>query len=247
MRIDSDGLKALYQAHVRSQTPSSLKDCPSPKKMMRLLRSKSSAKQATQIVDHISRCSSCFCEFEFLVDVLRKEKEFIQEVEQLVQSREARAGRRPDQRKILGLRLGWRPLFSGLSWRTALVLAGFVLVGFLVSKLVLFRAPEKFRTATSAGFELLQPVEKRIPRSSLVFRWEGVKDSEYYILELFDQALAPVWKSGKISENSAVPPEGLVKTLEADRPYFWMVTAYKTSGEKITSRLEEFFLIEGQR
>jgi hypothetical protein len=244
MRIDSDELKALYQAHVRSKTPSSLKDCPSPKKMMRLLRSKSSAKQATQIIDHVSRCSSCFCEFEFLVDVLRKEKEFIQEVEQLVQSREARLGRGPDRRKILGLRLGWRTL---LSWRTALVLAGFVLAGFLVSKLILFRAPEQYRTGASAGFELLQPVEKRIPRASLVFKWEGVGDSEYYILELFDQALAPVWKSGKINGTSTVLPEELARTLETDRSYFWMVTAYKPAGEKITSRLEEFFLIEGQR
>jgi hypothetical protein len=244
MRIDSDDLKALYQAHVRSQTPSSLKDCPSPKKMMKLLRSKSSAKEATQIIDHISRCSSCFREFEFLVDVLRKEKEFIREVEQLAQSPEACVDRRSDRRKILGLRVGWRPL---LSWRTALLLAGFFLAGFMVSKLVLFRAPEQYRTAASAGLELLQPVAKKIPRSSLVFKWEGVEDSEYYILELFDQALAPVWKSGKINENSFVLPEGLAKTLEADRSYFWMVTAYKTAGEKIISRLEEFFLIEGQR
>jgi hypothetical protein len=247
MRIDSDDLKALYQAHVRSKTLSSLKDCPSPKKMMRLLRSKSSAKEATQIVDHISRCSSCFCEFEFLVDVLRKEKEFIREVEQLVQSREARVGRKADCRTIFGLRMGWRPLLSRLSWRTAFFLAGFVLAGFLVSKLVLFRAPEKYRTGTSAGFELIQPVAKRIPRSSLVFKWEEVEDSEYYILELFDQALTPIWKSGKINEKFAVLPEGLTRMLETDRSYFWMVTACKTTGEKITSRLEEFSLIEDQR
>jgi len=246
MRIDSDDLKALYQAHVRSKTPSSLKDCPSPKKMMRLLRSKSSAKEATQIVDHISRCSSCFCEFEFLVDVLRKEKEFIREVEQLARSREARPGRNPDCRTIFGLRMGWRPLISRLSWRTAFFLAGLVLAGFLVSKLVLFRAPEKYRTGSSTGFELVQPVEKRIPRSSLVFKWEEVEDSEYYILELFDQALTPIWKSGKINENSALPPEGLARTLETNRSYFWMVTACKTTGEKITSRLEEFSLIEDQ-
>jgi hypothetical protein len=235
MRIDSDNLKALYQAYVRSKTPSSTKGCPSPKKMIRLLRSKSSDKEATEIVDHISRCSSCFCEFEFLLEVLRKEKDFIQEVEQMFPGRETCQGRKGNRQKIFGLRM---------DWRTAFFLASFVLVGFLIAKLVIFRTPEKYRTGSLARVELLQPVEQTISKSSLVFKWEDVRDSEYYVLELFDQALSPIWKSEKIAKNSAVLPEELAKTLEINRSYFWMVTASITHGEKITSRLVEFVLRE---
>ena len=244
MKIDSANLKALYQAYVRSKTPSSLKGCPSPKKMIRLLRSKSSAKEATEIVDHISRCSFCFYEFEFLLEVLRREKDFIQEVEQILPSRETREGQKGNRQTIFGSRMGRRSFFSRFSWRTAFFLAGFVLVGFFVSKFVIFRAPEKYRTGSLARVELLQPVEEKISKSSLVFKWEDVKNSEYYILELFDQALSPVWKSEKIARDSAVLPEELARSLDISRSYFWMVTAHLSNGETIASRLEEFALKE---
>jgi hypothetical protein len=83
-------------------------------------------------------------------------------------------------------------------------------------------------------------VRERIPRSNLIFRWEKVNHSKFYILELFDQALAPVWKSDSITAESAALPGELAGTLEVNRPYFWTVTAYLTNGEKISSRLEKF-------
>lgn len=243
MRIDNDGLKDLYRAYVQSKTPSSMKGCPSPKKMVRLLRSKSSSKEATKVVDHISRCRSCFSEFEFLLEVLRKEKDFILEIEKELSRKETSEATKGGRQTIFGSRMGW-PYLSRFSWRTAFYLAGFVLVCFFVSKFVIFRPSEKYRTGSLMRVELVEPVEKKISKSSLVFKWQNVKNSEYYVLELFDQALSPIWKSEKIAQNETLLPEEVTKMLEINRSYFWMVTAYITNAEKITSRLEEFVLKE---
>jgi len=240
MRIDTDGLKAAYQDYVRHKTPSSLKDCPSPKKIVRLLRSGSSDKEATKIIDHISRCSFCFSEFEFLLEVFRQEKDFIQEVKKSLPNND-RSGRRKEPRqKSLGLRLDWRAFIPRFSWRAALLLAGFGLATFFMAKSFIFRPSEKYRTGSLAGIKLVKPVGENIPKAALVFKWKKVNGSNYYTVELFDQSLAPVWNSEKITEEFAILPKELATILEVNRPYFWMVTAYLTNGEKISSRLEKF-------
>jgi hypothetical protein len=240
MRIDTDRLKAVYQDYIRQKTPSSLKDCPSPKKMVRLLRSRSSDKEATEIIDHISRCSFCFSEFEFLLEVLRQEKDFIQEVEKTLLNSDRPSHQKEPRHKILGWLLDWRTFVPRFSWRAALILGGVILAGFFMARSLIFRPSETFRGKSLAGVKLVAPVREKIPKAALVFRWKKVNNSKFYTLELFDQALAPVWNSDKITEESAVLPKELTMTLEVNRPYFWTVTAYLANGEKISSRLEKF-------
>jgi len=240
MRIDTDRLKTVYQDYIRQKTPSSLKDCPSPKKIIRLLRSRSSDKEATEIIDHISRCSVCFSEFEVLLEVLRQEKGFIQEVEKRLLNSDRPGHQRESRQKILGRLLDWRAFVPRFSWRTALFLGGFILASFFMAKFIIFQPSDTFRSESLAGVKLVDPVSEKVAKAALVFRWKRVDHSKFYILELFDRALAPVWNSDKITVESAVLPKKLAMTLEVNRPYFWMVTAYLANGEKISSRLEKF-------
>ena len=236
MKIDIDGLKAVYPDYVRQKKPNLLKDCPSPKKIVRLLRSGSSAKEATKIIDHISRCSLCFSELEFLLEVFRKEKNFLQEVEKRLPESEGPGHREEPRHKILG----WR-----LDWRAAVIFAGFILVSFFIAKFTIFRPSEIYRAGSLTDIKLVEPAGENVSRAALVFKWKKVNNSTYYVLEFFDQALAPVWKSDRITkEESAAVPKELITTLEVNRLYFWMVTAYLDSGEKISSRLEKFVLKE---
>lgn len=244
MKIDTDVLKASYQDYVRQKTPSSLKDCPSPKKIVRLLRSGTSDKEATNIIDHISRCSFCFSEFEFVLDVLRQEKDFIQEARKRLLNNETPRHRKECRQKILAWRLDWRTFVPRFSWRAALILASFIIVALFMAKSLFFRPSEKYRTGSLTGVKLVETAGGKVSRSALVFKWKKVNNSKYYILELFDQALAPVWNSDKITEESVALPKELINTLEANRPYFWMVTAFLTDGEKISSPLEKIMLKE---
>ena len=228
MKIDTAGLKLLFRTQVKEKPPGLREDCPRPEKIVGLLRSEASRKKAAKIIDHISRCPDCAGELEFLLDVFRHEETFIQETKEWL------AGQKIP---------GWRSFSPRFSWRTASVLAASALIVLAVLATVFLRVPEKYRAGSLGKIVLLQPVGEKVSRSSLVFRWQGIPRSEYYILELFDEDLKPIWKSEKIAQNRFAPPSGLLASLSIRKTYFWMVTAF-SGGEKTVSSLEEFILIE---
>jgi hypothetical protein len=106
----------------------------------------------------------------------------------------------------------------------------------------LLKKPEVYRSEYSAQVKLLQPVNEKISRPSLIFRWKNVERSEYYVLELFDKTLAPIWESEKIETNELALPGEIAESLAVNETYFWMVSASLPGGEKISSRLEEFII-----
>ncbi len=240
MNIDDQILRAIYQGRDEAKKPSSGKSCPSPKKMIRLLRSRSSEREATKLVDHISRCRACAGEFGFLLEALRHEEKLIQDLRQWLSSKNSAEVREPERLRSFDPGIHRRPSFLRFSRGTAFLLSGFVLVGLIVTGLLIFRAPEKYRAGAGSKVELLQPVDEKISSSGLVFRWKKTKNSEYYVLELFNKDLSPVWKSERTAENSVVLPRAVAEKLEINGSYFWMITAHGTNGEDITSRLDEF-------
>ncbi len=71
-----------------------------------------------------------------------------------------------------------------------------------------------------------------------VFRWQPIPDSDHYVLELFDEALLPVWTSNKIRDvQIPFPPN-----LKTGKTYFWMVTAYSDEATLAESELARFVI-----
>ncbi len=244
MKVDTDRLKAIYRDYIRQKTPASLDGCPSPERLLRLLRSRSSDGEATEIIDHVSRCRFCFSEFGFVLDILRQERDFVREIEKR-RSIDGKPGRWKGLRqKLFGLLWGRRASFPQFSWQAALVLAGFILASFMVARFAIFRPSETYRSGSQSRIELIEPAGDEISGQALVFRWKKSDHSEYYVLELFDQTLAPVWTSGKTTEEYVAPPKELTATLEVNQPYFWEVTAYQKNGEKNSSPIGKFVLTE---
>ena len=228
MTTDPDRFKALYGAQVGLQKPASRGDCPSPKRMIRLLSSRCSAREGSKLIDHISLCSDCAGEFGFLTEALRSERVLVGDIENWLGS-----GQKAEPRQ---------PHFLRYSWGLASLLAAFFIVGFLVLRLVILRSPERYRAASEAAVALLEPVEQKVSRHSLVFRWQPVQGVEHYVVEVFDEALSPVWKSAPLLENRIVPPDQLARGLVPRKSYFWLVSAYFPGGDKWLSPLEEFSL-----
>ena len=164
MKIDTDRLKSIYRDYVRQKTPALLDGCPSPERLLRLLRSRSSDAEATELVDHISHCRYCFSEFGFVLDVLRQEKDFVRELENR-QTAGGRPGpRRGLRQKIFEWRLGWRRLAPRFSWHAAIILTGVVLAGFVIVRYAVFRSPETYRGPAPAGVKLVEPVVDNLAR-----------------------------------------------------------------------------------
>ncbi len=230
MKIDNQGLKTLFRANVHSNNPVSREQCPSAERLVGLLGGRASRRESTRLVDHISRCRFCAEELEFLVEARRSEKGLIQDIGQWLDRKE-RDSLRP-------------PLFSRFSWGLASLLAVFAVVCVLLLRFIILPAPETYRADSQTKIELLEPVDIRVPRSNLVFRWRPLPNTEYYVLEIFDEALAPVWESGKIAANQAAPPREISGKLAAGRTYSWLVTAHLPNGDQIHSSLVGFVLRE---
>jgi hypothetical protein len=240
MEMDEQRLKNIYQAGVRSERPVSREDCPSPETILKLLRSRLSGKRATRAIDHISRCGHCAGEFQFLLETIRQEKLLIEQAEPSL------APGRPSQRKASSPQESkaffgrWRLATRRLSWSPVPLLAGLGVTALAVAAFLVFRSPETYRSGGGNGVRLLQPVDQEVSGSPLVFRWKAVAGSEYYTLELYDEALDSIWKADEIRAKEIVLPEETVRKLAPKSVFFWTVTAHFPDGEKRPSRLEKF-------
>lgn len=233
MKISSKDLKHLYRDFIMEKTPLSRKNCPPKEDLIKFSRSKLSEKQNLKIIDHITRCSYCIQAFEFILQTLRDEKNLIKEIDNVLQSE--------------GDALFWRRrqkiFFPKLSWKYLSLLFGTIIIIFAF---IIFTTLEKreYRGTNLKQIHLIEPINKKYSKSSLTFKWNFVKNSEYYIFELFDQTLYPVWKSQKIIKTQVILPPEIANKLKENNAYFWMVTAFLHKGDKIESRLEKFTLTD---
>jgi hypothetical protein len=242
MKIKNKDLIKLYKAHIKKNIPYSRKGCPLPEEIISFFKSKTSEKQRSKIIDHITKCSSCTQEFEFILQIRREEGKLAEGIGKLLQSKEniafikKRAGKKNNYLSEVR-----KPFLSRLSWKYALPL---VCVAIIISALLVFqnKGKREYRGPDLSKIRLVKPINGKYSKSLLVFKWNESEYSEYYILELFDETLSQIWKSDKISKNQAILPAELVKNLSTNKKYFWMITAFLPDGRKIESEIEEFIL-----
>jgi len=75
----------------------------------------------------------------------------------------------------------------------------------------------------------------------LIFRWLAKPGTEYYVLEIFDKSLLPVWASGKETETQLWLPAEVLTTFRPGQVFYWMITSYafgSKTGESPLSRFE---------
>jgi len=231
MKISFKDLKRIYRDFIMEKTPLSRKDCPPQEDLIKFSRSKLSEKQKSKIIDHITQCSYCVQEFKFILQILKDEKNLIEEIGKVL-----RAKGDP-----LITRRNKKIFFPILSWKYVSLFIGAIIIIFTV---IIFTNLEKreYRGPNLRQIYLIEPVNKKYSKSSLIFKWDSVKSSEYYVLELFDQTLYPVWKSQRIFKTQVALPREIANRLKENKTYFWMVTAFLHQGGKIESRLEKFTL-----
>lgn len=250
MKIKNKDLKNLYRAHILENFPSSRKHCPSFKKIIGSFNHKSSEKQKTKILDHITTCHYCYKEFEFIMQILRNDGKINKNIRNFhLSNKEMAFIKKRAANSLCDLKKRKELFFPILSWKySSLFLAGILITIILI---ILFKTNSlqlievhNQRGATISRIKLFKPVGARYSKSSLSFEWSELKESNYYILEMFDETLAPFWRSNKIFHHQYAPPKELIENLSKNRTYFWMVTAFYLNGKKVESPLVEFFLID---
>jgi hypothetical protein len=244
MKIKHNELQKLYKAYIMDRIPQSQKKCPPQKEIVNFFRLKLSENRKSKLINHITNCCYCAQEFEFILQTLREQENLSKEIGRLFcsknKSKEIEKGIKKDSPQSAKKR--WI-FFPALSWKYVLPI---FIVSIIISALIIFKKPEKteFRDEHLYQISLIEPINGKYFKPSSVFNWTEIKNSAYYILEIFDETLYPVWESNKISKNHYALPEETVKKLIKNKTYFWMVTVYFSDGRKIESGLEEFIPIE---
>jgi hypothetical protein len=228
MKLNNSELREIFLLSIRKNTPKTSKKCPSPKQMLRVFRGKKTEKKKTKLIDHITGCYHCAHEFEFIQRTLRFEDDMNSLAQKFVDTNKI---------KELSLRFPWKlaPIVTGVS-----IICAIALILMIPNRY----KSQKFRASNLSQISLLQPQEKNIPKSSLSFKWENIKDSEYYTFELYDEALYQIWCSNKLYGNNIKLSKDIASRLEINKTYFWMISAFFPNGRKMESPLKEIHLTE---
>jgi hypothetical protein len=237
MKLNSSDLREAFQADIKDKIPETRKFCPSPKKMLHLFRGKISENKKAKIVDHITNCYYCSQEFEFIIETLRYEKNLNNIAKEFI----AKKGKNPASKYSIS-----QSFSSRFKWGYSTLIVSCILVFSLTAIFIFSKKVEssKYRGTSLDQIELIKPRKKMLTKSTLAFEWEAVQEADYYVFEIFDETLYPIWTSEKIILNSIILPRKTSFRLESNKSYYWMVTAFLQSGIKKESMLKEFQIKE---
>jgi hypothetical protein len=235
MKIDNKGLQRIYQAYVAGKDRESREACPSPDSLRRSFDPTSTRDEKDAIVDHLSQCSSCAQEFDFLRQLLDRERELAEKLDDI---RGSRHGGRFILRKVVSA------VFPRFEKRYATV---FLLVIGMIAGVLMLRhglGRNDGRGKTPPPLELIQPLGRVPPASPLIFKWEPLPAPAAYVIELYDEALNQIWEGPKIMVGTSALPASAMGRLARNKTYYWAVTAYDQNGNKRESELRSFFLTD---
>ncbi|MBN2246963.1 MAG: hypothetical protein JW755_14085 [Candidatus Aminicenantes bacterium] len=214
-------IKKEYTTYCIQKSAASRKNCLPPEKLLLLARGELPDKEKGNCLMHISNCIFCSRETKAILKILHYEKQMINE---------ATRKRTKNQKSILGL-----------SWRTA-AFSGLLILIAISSFFVADRImnSDSFRGENSPSLNLITPVDTYTSKPFPMFKWTEVQEAEYYILELYDEFLEPLWESSKIYTTEFRLPEEVVFSLRPNNDHYWMVTAYISSRKTVESSLKKF-------
>ena len=227
MKISHKDIKGLFRNYLKDRFPVSRAKCPLPEDITACLRGNISKKRRNQIIDHIFNCAYCHEEFEFAFKILREEEKFINDLSTIVKEK-----KRSEEKKYFQ----FFPFRQ--SWLYSLILI--IAVAMLTLLVKDMTEERRYRGANALSITLVTPDQKVILRNQLKFEWENIQNSDYYILEVFDESLYPIWKSNKITVNSTLLSKEITNRLIKHKTYYWMITAILRDGKSIESRLQDF-------
>lgn len=228
MKIDHDTLSRSYREYAASQRPPDRKKCPSPAALARSFEPSYSNRKKKRIIDHISACAFCHDEFMMFMELKRSET-----TEDRTKDRLAIEDRHSGRKAL-------RTLGRSPRWQFACVLLGICLA--LSSYLILVNQGDfsGSRRTQESGIVLLSPKVDQSISASIPFRWRTDSDAEYYVVELFDEQLLPVWSSDIVRDPKILLPREATSRLFAGRYYYWMVTGFAQESKIGESPLARF-------
>jgi len=246
MKIKYEELKLLYRDHIRSHLSESRLECPSLERIYYSLKGISSRRYRIKLINHISHCRFCLDDFDILRSFLQYEKNTLAEISQIMPTSRKQDGRLREERdgywqKNKYISIHFRRI---IAYSLAMLTIAFLAIGLFTNrqflKKVLFS--DQNRSPLRNELVLLHPECNREHEiSSLIFKWKSIPRSDFYIIEIFDETLLPIWKSSPIFEPFFKFPPKIPEIMKHQKKYFWMVTAFKSDKIQLESNINCFY------
>jgi hypothetical protein len=232
MKIQDDALKKLYQGYIASKVPLDRKECPTPKALFACFKPSTLKRKKRKVLAHITECSFCMEEFELLLQLQRYQPSLGDVMIDTPTTPICSA-------KRSHVRIGSR-FFA----RQGYVLVGLALILFSLFLIHQQKERPEVQRAREAKIMPTSPIHTYILGNPLIFRWQGQSGTQYYLVELFDDTLMPLWTSQKIPDAQIQLPDELVRQFQFGKHYFWMITAFSGTEKIAESDLLSFSVLK---
>jgi len=214
----------LFRAYLQTQPPLASGRCPDPEELANFFSPEFPRKKKFDLLNHICECRSCRAEFEWLHELDLRATELERRIDRIARTR--RSGRNPRS---------W--LWAGLS--TAAIIGALFL--FVPSRKISPDRQPAYRENKPIQFQGVFPVHgANVARSMLYFRWKPPLPGGSFVFELFDPAMALLWRSPATSEPEIHPPPNILGSLREGEMYFWSVSGSWADRPIIESALFNF-------
>jgi hypothetical protein len=240
MNINHKDLCSLYQSFVSGRLPESRENCPPLNDLIKFFKPRTSRKHKIKIIDHITGCAPCAQEFDLFLKIKRSSEQMDREIEMWLGPR------------ILPREFSDRPkmIFFHRFWRYAVFLVGIVslslaVLTFINNNPAMLSKQQVGRGHIESDILLMEPINTKIEKSHLVFRWKEYDGADSYEVELFDESLRFIWKSPKLGETKYSLPSEILQQLVPSHIYFWMITINMKNSTAIESELVYFVVTDG--
>jgi hypothetical protein len=230
MTLKDEDLRLIFRSYISNRESRARQDCPSLRDLSEFFEPRTRTKNKLKIIDHVTNCSACAEEFEFVRELHNYESLLVQNIREIHlqgQSRSISPHRDQEARSI---------------WRYATVAAGALLLIVSLAIISKWDRPGETR-ASQSSVTLLRPSQSQPVSLPLIFEWKTLAGADSYILEIFEETLLPVWKSPEVATSILKLPEDLRNKLRLDSPYYWMITAFRNGNKLAESELRRFSLI----
>lgn len=224
MKAEDRDLREVFRVYVDSSASGDRRSCPSLEALAASFEPWASTRKKRRIIDHLSECPACREEFRLYFDLQKTPVDALPS---------------PSTSQVAGTTKARRSPALAL-WRYAAILMGVCLIFSAIVLLIRNTDVSEVERAGTTGVALLYPTTSHIGSEELIFRWEAFTPSQYYIVELFNEALLPVWTSTPIKDVQVRPPSDKSLDMSTGTVYFWMVTAYSKADKTGESRLARF-------
>jgi len=241
MTMKTDDLRSLYRDYIRGQELPRKGRCLGPRGWKDLFNPRASEARRDRLIEHVTRCPACHPKFELILDAERAKRSLVDDIGGLVGGAELEAPEKAEAAR------GRRRRPAALAWRFAAAFAALAVVGLGLAVLLtrdrgLPVAPETTRGDQGLEVRLLKPLDSVKRRSGLEFAWTASIPLADYRIDLYDEALAPLWRSPSLVESRGALPEEIFNALQNGKIYVWMASGRLPSGRRVESRFGTFRL-----